>query len=318
MIRLIIISVVFAINLEIFAQTPVKHFLQDSLKSYTAVAPPANAKGMIVFLPGFNQPIEDLLKETAFQNLAYIHGLATIFIPIGPKLFADRSVVKLLNEAINTAMAKYNIPKDKVIIGGFSAGGTIALRYSQFCIKYPDSYPMVPKAVFAVDSPVDLATLYEYCQREISTNYSQIGVTEARYAISIMERDFGGSPSGYPERYGELSPFNTEMEIGGNIAILKHLPVRSYHDVDVNWQIKNRRRSLMDMNVTPASEMINQLVMMGNEEAELIISIGTGVRSNGQKHPHSMSIIDDQELVIWALKKLKIPVNTNSNKSKTK
>lgn len=315
MIRLIIIFITILINLTAFTQTPVKHLLSDSIKSFTAVAPPANAKGLIVFLPGFNQPAEALLKETTFQNLAYVHGLATIIIPYGPRVYADRETVKLLNEAIETAINKYSIPRDKVIIGGFSAGGTIALRYAQFCIKYPDTYPMIPKSVFAIDSPVELKELYAYCQNEIAKNFSQIGVTEAKYVISSMEKEFGGPPSEKAQRYDELSPFSYDLEHGGNLGILKYTPLRTYHDADVNWQIHNRRRSLKDMNITPASEMINQLVILGNEKAELIMSVGTGVRGNGQRHPHSMSIMDEKDFVIWCLKNLNIPINSANLKS---
>lgn len=47
------------------------------------------------------------------------------------------------------------------------------------------------------------------------------------------------------------------------------------------------------------SELINRLMLMGNQEAEFIQTFQTGYRRNGQRHPHSWSIIDAEECVDW-------------------
>lgn len=39
---------------------------------------------------------------------------------------------------------------------GYSAGGTIALRYTELCNQSPESFPVRPKCVLTVDSPVDI------------------------------------------------------------------------------------------------------------------------------------------------------------------
>jgi hypothetical protein len=38
---------------------------------------------------------------------------------------------------------------------------------------------------------------------------------------------------------------------------------------------------------------------MGNKRAEFMQSFKTGYRSNGQRHPHSWSIVDEKELIVW-------------------
>ena len=163
------------------AQSIVKHELADVDSYYVAIAPPAEAKGMIVFFPGFNQSAENLLRETEFQNLAYTHGLVTVIVPNGPKIYTDKTVVKTINEAISHALKTYQPPREKVVIGGFSAGGTIGLRYTQYCLQFPKDYPINPKAVFTVDSPVDLIQLYEYFEKELDRNFSKIGMIEANF-----------------------------------------------------------------------------------------------------------------------------------------
>ena len=78
-----------------------------------------------------------------------------------------------------------------------------------------------------------------------------------------------------------------------------NIPVRVYHDMDVAWQLKNRRRGLMDNNAFCSSELINRLLLMGNERAEFIQSEWPGFRSNGMRHTHSWSIVDEVELIQW-------------------
>ena len=54
----------------------------------------------------------------------------------------------------------------------------------------------------------------------------------------------------------------------------------------------------------PASELINRLVQQGNDTAEFMQAKQPGMRSNGLRHPHSWSIVDEVELVQWALETL--------------
>ena len=298
-----------------FAQSPLHSALQNSPLGYTLITPPGTAKGLIVFIPGFTQTADQLLQETEFEKLAYLYGITTIVVPCGRKMYADGQVVKLLNEAIIATLSDYNIAPNKVVMGGFSAGGTIALKYTQYCLKYPESYPIKPKAVFAVDSPVDLEEIYSYMERELEKQYSEAGVSEAYVIKALMERELGGTPTEVPVRYQELSPFTKGAKLGGEAEVLKSFPVRLYHDADIQWQLKNRRRSFYDMNIAPASEMINQLMLLGNTQAELMMTVGKGVRSNGERHPHSMSIVDEQELMIWILKHLEVETNPAHKKA---
>ena len=80
------------------------------------------------------------------------------------------------------------------------------------------------------------------------------------------------------------------------------MAVRVYEDIDVEWQLKERRRSLYDTNILNASELINRLLLSGNNKAEFKTSKQPGQRSNGMRHPHSWSIVDEVECIQWAIK----------------
>ena len=52
------------------------------------------------------------------------------------------------------------------------------------------------------------------------------------------------------------------------------------------------------------SELVNRLVIMGNNQAEFVSSKIEGRRNNGMRHPHSWNIVDEAELVRWIKEKL--------------
>lgn len=271
---------------------------------YLAVAPQSSElSGVLVLLPGFGQTAESIFPETKIPNVAYLHGILTIAVAGGRKLYADDEVIRKLSEALEHVKNKYKVSKDKFVIGGFSAGGTISLRYAEYCFEKPQDASIQPKGVFSVDSPVDLFDIWNYFQREIRKNYSEAGVGEANFVSEIMLREIG-DPVKNKDNYDRLTPFDTNREEPGNEKFLKDISVRVYHDIDVVWQLQNRRRSLFDSNALAASEMISRLLLAGNEEAEFMPAKQPGYRSAGFRHPHSWSIVDEVEFVLWVKKNL--------------
>lgn len=269
---------------------------------YLVVKPDSEKiKGVLVLLPGYGEKAESIFPQTKLFNVGFINEILTIAIAGGEKIYADDQVINKLNRGLTHLIKKYPaISKDEFIIGGFSAGGTISLRYAEYCTENPSKVPVTPKGVFAVDSPVDLGGIYEYFQREIKKNYSEVGVFEAKIISEMMRKEIG-TPETNPKRYNELTPFNHTLQSDGNEKFLKNMAVRLYEDIDVDWQLKQRRRSLYDTNILNASELINRLMLMGNERAEFMTSKQPGYRSNGMRHPHSWSIVDEVEFIQWAL-----------------
>lgn len=254
--------------------------------------------GVLVLLPGFGQTAETIFPETKIHNVAYLNGILTVAVAGGRKLYADKQVTTKLNQVLEDVKKRYTIEPDQFVIGGFSAGGTISLRFAEYCFENPKDAVIQPQAVFSVDSPVDLFDIWKYFEREIKKNYSQAGIGEANFVSNIMNNEIG-DPSTNPENYERLTPFHTDLDKPGNEEYLKDTSVRVYHDVDIIWQLENRRRSLYDMNALAASEMINRLMLMGNQNAEFMQAKEPGYRSAGFRHPHSWSIVDEVEFIDW-------------------
>jgi hypothetical protein len=74
-----------------------------------------------------------------------------------------------------------------------------------------------------------------------------------------------------------------------------------FTDLDTEGLINQRHRDLNDWNGIDINSMINQLRIMGNENAKVIVSQGKGVKLDGTKNPHSWSIMDSELCLNWIL-----------------
>ncbi len=278
----------------------------DSANDYYLAVPPlsGNIRGVQVLLFSYNSP-EFILQETKLQNVAYGNDLLTIIASMKTALWADSSSVTRINLILKNVIGHFTADTSKFVLGGFMYSGNIALRYTELCYENPSAYPLLPKAVFAIDCPVDLLSLTEWCNREIQKNYFPGNVGDAKIILKALT-DQLGTVSEHREKYIQLSPFYRDSKAMGNEQFLKHVPVRLYYDTDINWELKNRRNSYYDTYIPDGSEMVNRLLLAGNNEAEFVPSRLPGVRSNGTRNPHSWSIVDEVDCIHWIKEKLKI------------
>lgn len=269
---------------------------------YLITTPKENPIGIIILLPSSGESTTDVAKQVEIPRLAQKKNIITI-IPSINWGTVDREIEnKLLNNIVLDVVKKYNIPTNNFVLGGLSNGGMVSLYFAEMAVKNTNSNLIKPKGVFGLDAPLDLAHLYEYCKREIERNYSEAGVNEAKWIISFYNKMFGGSPEDVPEVYEAHSIYSHDSESGGNTTYLKDVPVRMYTDLDIEWLINEKRRDLYDWNGTDITAMINKLKLMGNKDANVLITMGKGVRLNGTRHPHSWSIMDNEDCVNWVFK----------------
>jgi hypothetical protein len=277
----------------------------DSVYGYYLIIKPASNRiqGALILLDGYTGNADGFLSETKVHNVAAVNDILTVCIPTGTHLYLDNSMTELMNRILNEVKTKYNLRREKFALGGMSSGGTIALRYAERCYEKPGDFPILPKAVFDIDSPLDLAGLYKSSQRDLQKNNGGRWLGEAQMIVDRFNKELGDI-NGDMKKYKEVSPFLREQKDSTNEKYLINTAVRTYHDVDVNWFIQNRKRSLYETNLLDGSELINRLVQLGNKQAEFIASKIPGRRSNGMKHPHSWNIADEIDLVQWVKEKL--------------
>ncbi len=266
---------------------------------YLKLVPNTEIRGAIVLLPPSGETLQDLIKQVELPYLAFDMGIATIIPSINWGTEDRMEEIKLLNNIFESVVKDHNIPKNKFVLGGLSNGGMISLTYTQHAVRNHNTTFLKPKGVFGLDVPLDKTHLYQYCEREIKRNHSKVGVNEARWIINNYNQIYGGSPKEYPEKYIENSIYSYGVEKGGNAKYLREIPIRMYTDLDVDWLLNERKRDLYDWNGTDIVAMVNDLKLMGNKNATVIITMGQGFRLDGTKHPHSWSIMDNQDCIEW-------------------
>jgi len=268
---------------------------------YLKLVPPSTPKGAVVIFPSGGETVQDLLKQIELHEMAYKNDMITIVPSLNWGTEDRVAEIELLDEIFEEVVTQHAVPKENFVLGGLSNGGMISLTYAERAVAEGGSTFLIPKGVFGLDVPVDKAHLYAYCQREISRNFSEAGMNEARWLMNNYNQMYGGSPDEFPEKYVAASIYSNGAENGGNAQYLKNMPIRMYTDLDVEWLINQRRRDLYDWNGTDIVAMINDLKLMGNQDANVIVTMGKGVRLDGRKHPHSWSIMDNQDCMQWIL-----------------
>jgi hypothetical protein len=246
-----------------------------------------------------------LLPETKLHNVAYANELLTIIVPMKQKLYADSFAIHRIGAVLENIQKNFTIDTSRFALGGYDEAGNIALRYTELSYQFPSQYPIHPKAVFGIDTPVDLFWLWRWSETQIRKNYSPGAVGDARYYLNTMTKE-NGTIYNNTQRYKAISPFDKANDSAGHEQYLKTVAVRLYYDMDVEWHIKNRRNSLYDTKIPDASELIKRLLVLGNERAEFIAAKHPGMRNNGLRHPNSLSIVDEVDFVHWLKRSLDI------------
>ena len=133
---------------------------KDSANDYYLAVRPlsGNIHGVQVLLTSFNPP-EFVLAESKLPNIAYGNDLLTIIASLNQSFCADSSSVDRINQILQHVITHYSADTSRFVLGGFMYAGTTALRYTELCYENPSRYPVLPKAVFGINTPVDLTGL---------------------------------------------------------------------------------------------------------------------------------------------------------------
>lgn len=144
--------------------------------------------------------------ETKLHNVAYANNLLTVFYAGGNKLYADDITQRRMSAIFTDVMRRYKVRSNTFILSGFSAGGMIALRYVELCNEHPDRFPIRPQAVFTVDAPIDIFTIYTFLEDIARTRYAQLAHIKADHGVPRENLDV----------YSRLTAFSMDTTYGQN------------------------------------------------------------------------------------------------------
>ncbi|WP_051287402.1 alpha/beta hydrolase family protein [Algoriphagus mannitolivorans] len=298
--KLTLFSCFFLIN--VFGQKIEVVFLDQSdstQNNYTIIYPDNKPiTGLIFIIPGFGQSAERTLEQTDLPFKTAQKGLLTI-IPTfqdGVQSFGvDNLSQESLNYIIQDVTNKHKLSGLPFYIGGFSIGGSCAIKYAQ-------NAKVKPVAVFAVDPPLDFERFYNSSKRDIRLSLDKEPSQENVYMVQRIEKEFNGTPETSLSNFYAISPYSFSDHNQTAVKKFGNIPLRIYTEPDVDWWLKERNFDFSNINGPDCSAMINELNRLGNNRAELIVTNNKGYRKPyNNRHPHSWSIVDNDELLIWLI-----------------
>jgi hypothetical protein len=312
----ILFCIFFAFSQDALQGRVVKHIMQEndadrifeskisrSELYYQALVPEGTIKGALILLPGAWEETESVLTHNKqLCRQAYDKGIITVVPSTNAHICLDAPVLDFLNKTFADVIVRYGVADDAFVIGGFSLGGTIGLRYTEMAYEDARQTTIVPCAAFSVDGPVDYITLYQQFETSIRRNIDEEVVAEATYFIDGMHKVFGGSPEDAYIDYVKHSVYSRGEPDGGNAQYLATVPVRVYTDPDIDWAMKYRKKDYYDMNAPALSALVTELNRQGNDKAAFINRLGKGYRLDGTRHPHSWSLLDADDCIEWLLR----------------
>jgi hypothetical protein len=290
----------FSITQLLAQKTEVVYLEENSVTSnlYTLLHPPDPPRGYVVILPGLGQSAEMALMQTDLPRITAQNGLLTIIPTLQDGVMSfgvDGPSQASLHRIIEDVRSKHQLTGLPYYIGGFSIGGSAAIKYAQ------DS-TIKPKAVFGIDPPLDFERFYRSCERDIRLSVNREPSEENVYMVGRIEKEFGGTPYDALANFYRISPYSYTDQSQRAVKKMLDLPIRIYSEPDIDWWLKERDLDLTGVNITECSAMINELRRLGNSKAELIVTADKGFRKpQNVRHPHSWSIVDNEELLEWLL-----------------
>ena len=276
----------------------------DSVNGYYLAVRPFSGgiRGVLVVFTVFRSP-EAILPETKLHNVAAVNNILTIYASIGRRLTPGAEVEERMDRLFAHVLSQYKVDSSVFAVGGYDAGGAAVLRYAELAQEHPEHYVIRPRVVFGIASPVDLGGLYRQCERELRKNYPS-SIEDARIELEMMKKEQGALGE-HADQYAQWTPFDHTSETPGNERWLRHVAVRLYYDADEEWQLKARRNGYYDTYLPDGSELINRLLLQGNDRAEFVAAKQPGVRSNGERNPFAFSIVDEVDCIQWIMKELR-------------
>ena len=273
---------------------------KDTTKNcYTILYPPKLPyNGYLFLMPGFGETAEAVLEQTDLPKQLALNGILTIIPTFQDGVLSfgvDRLSQQTFDRILNDVIAKHQLKGKKFYVGGFSIGGSCAIKYAENAV-------IKPTAVFAIDPPLDFERFYNSAKRDIRLSKDGEANPENVYMIERLEKETGGNPSTHLAEYYKISPYSFSDTTQTEIKKLSNIPLRIYTEPDINWWLQERGADFTSINASTCSAMINELNRLGNQNAVLLTTQNKGYRKpHNRRHPHSWSIVDNDELIQWLL-----------------
>jgi len=270
-------------------------------EDYELYKPNKEIKGVLILFGGYPENADDIKREFQILDIARENSIAVLLSNFNQKLWLEESEKHQLAKKLQDIVVENELPTENIFVGGFSSGGVVSLLISDFIIGMKQFY-IDPKGVFIVDSPIDLTALYKSSEKNIERNFFEPSIQESTWLLETLDNNFG-NPKDNIEKYEKNAVFTYRTNNISNLKKLKRTKIRLYTEPDTLWWKENRMADYEQMNAFYIKKLSESLTQKGYESVEYIPTTDKGYRANGERHPHSWSIVDKKDLVNWILNK---------------
>ena len=277
-----------------------------SKQGYSLHLPESKPIATLIFLSGSALDTTKKIDEYDIINPALAKNMAVLFVSSGKViefLFTDEDIA-IINRLVEDALEKNELLNKPIFLAGMSLGGTMALRYSEYCFLNKSSSGVKPSAIAICDAPLDMVRMWHEQKQAIKNNFHPKAIGEAHWVLHHLKSHLGGSPNESMRAYVDYSPFTYKNINKSKIDLFKSIPIRMYHEPDIKWWIENRGKDYNTINSIDLAGFYNYLRQAGNKEVELISSNNKRRDFKKASSPHTWTIVDNEELVAWFLEKM--------------
>ncbi|MDE1193410.1 MAG: alpha/beta hydrolase [Arachidicoccus sp.] len=258
-------------------------------------------KTFMFLINGMFSPVRDVLQQTDLPVKA-AQQRTLVIIPLletGIQSFGiDDSSQNSLKNIIDYCVDKYHLQSKPFYLGGYSIGGACVVKYAELAVK--NNYPEKPNAVFAIDPPLDFERFYNSAKRNLRLMKGIYENPENKFMVAKLEQKMQGSPQTALQNFYKMSPYSYSDTTQSAVKFLSAMPITIYTEPNITWWMNNRAFDYSNINCIDIAAMINELHLLGNQNARFIPTENKGFRKpNNEYHPHSWSIADMDELLSW-------------------
>lgn len=257
-----------------------------------------NAEALLILFPGGGNTSKETKRDFKILRKAIENKVSVLLMDFNRHLWIDKNDAQNLEKSIIKIINENELQTDNIFIGGMSIGGTVSLSLANYLAE--KNSKINPKGAFVVDSPIDLYGLYQSSQKDLlRTDFSEERLAEPKWIINYFEEEF--SKDSLLINIQKYAPITLETKNTTNIDALKFKKLRFYTEPDTLWYKTNRQTDFESTNAYSLQKTIELLESKNWKKATIIQTKNKGFRADGERNPHSWSIVNVDDLLKWIL-----------------
>ncbi|WP_306642893.1 hypothetical protein [Sanyastnella coralliicola] len=256
--------------------------------------PEGPVESILILFGGYGQKPSDVLLAFPIESKLRDQNIAVIYVKQLNRIWLNEDELNSIQESIAQTRASHKLSTKKLFLGGFSSGGNHALQFANQLSSQGDDQVL---GVFTVDNPIDLEQLYLNAEENIERNFHPWAIGESLMITQTINDSIGNGNR--DEFFNDFSLYRRSSN-AHLLEDLKSTSLRFYTEPDTAWHRENRGTNYEDINAYQL-EGLTSLLRSEGFDVQMITTTGKGYRPDGMRHPHSWSIVDQEELVKWFL-----------------